>query len=165
VHKKHRKFKGGRRILLRRYFTGIQRRPTYFNNWTFNGRHLGKQILLVDVQEILVDNQNTLKFDETINPYNPEKYEYFKTRNRSSVIKNIELNKQKQELLKKQNGLCAICTGIINNTEKVEIDHIVARKDGGTDKKNNLRLVHITCHQQKTAIERRIRAINANKKN
>jgi len=124
-----------------------------------------KRILLVDVQEILVNNQNTLKFDETINPYNPEAYEYFKTRNRSSAIKNIELNKQKVELLKKQNGLCPYCNGIIDNTEKVEIDHIIAKADGGTDKKNNLRLIHNTCHQQKTAIERRIRAIKRRSEN
>lgn len=120
---------------------------------------MGKQILLFDVQENLVNNENTLKFDEAINPYNPEKYEYFKTRNRSSAIKNIIYNKQKLELLKKQEGLCAICTGKIDDSEKVEVDHIVAKAYGGTDEKNNLRLVHLTYHQQKTARERRQRAI------
>jgi len=63
--------------------------------------NLGKQVLLVDVQEVLVNNENTLKFNESINPYNPDEYDYFKRRNRSSVIKNIELNKQKLSLLKK----------------------------------------------------------------
>jgi len=125
---------------------------------------MGKQLLLVDVQEILVNNENTLKFDNDINPYNPDKYEYFKTRNRSSIIKNIEYNKQKLELLKKQDGLCAICTGMIDNSERVEIDHIVAKAYGGTDKKNNLRLIHLTCHQQKTATERRQRPILRSRK-
>lgn len=81
------------------------------------------------------------------------------TRNRSSIIKNIEYNKQKLELLKKQDGLCAMCGDKIDGSEKAEIDHIVAKAYGGTDKKNNLQLVHLTCHQQKTATERRQRAI------
>jgi hypothetical protein len=72
---------------------------------------MGKEILLVDIQEILVNNENTLKFVSSINPYNPEKYKYFLTRNRSSVIKNIEYNKQKLELLKKQDGKCTMCGG------------------------------------------------------
>lgn len=70
---------------------------------------MGKRILLVDVQEILVNNQSWLEFDKAVNPYNPEKYEYFLTRNRKSVIKNIEYNKEKLELLYKQKGLCALC--------------------------------------------------------
>lgn len=159
VRKKHRNFKGGKYKLLRKYFTSVQRRKTYKNNWTFFGTHLGKELLLVDVQEILVNSEPTLAFDDTVNPYNPEKYQYFKTRNRSSVIKNIEYNKQKQQFLAKQDGICAICGGKIDNSEKVEIDHILAKAHGGTDKKKNLRLVHQVCHQQKTAVERRQRAI------
>lgn len=121
-------------------------------------RH-GKQLLIVDVQEILVNNQMMLKFGETINPYNPEAYEYFKTRNRSAIIKNIEYNKQKQNLLKIQDGICTLCNGMISDTERVEIDHIIAKIDGGSNKTSNLRLVHATCHKQKTAVERRMRAI------
>jgi RNA-directed DNA polymerase len=158
VRKKHRKFKGGTRKLLKKYFKNVQRRKTYLNSWTFYGTHLGKELLLVDVQEILVNKENTLKFDESINPYNPESYEYFLTRNRISIIRNIEYNKQKQELLKKQNGLCTMCGAIIDENEKVEIDHILAKAYGGTDDKKNLRLIHATCHKQKTARERRERA-------
>ena len=127
VRKKHRGFKGGTRKLLKKYFTTVQRRKNYLNRWTFYGMHKDQKLLLVDIQEILVNNENTLKFNESINPYNPEKYEYFLTRNRSSIIKNIKYNKQKQELLKKQNGLCAMCGSIIDDNEKVEIDHILAK--------------------------------------
>ena len=101
----------------------------------------------------------TLEFDDSINPYNPDAYEYFKTRNRSAIIKNIEYNKQKQNLLRIQDGICTLCDGMINNTEKIEIDHIIAKADGGTNETSNLRLVHATCHKQKTAVERRVRAI------
>jgi len=111
------------------------------------------------VQEILVNFENTLQFEESINPYNPDAYEYFLRRNRSSIIKNIQYNKQKLELLKKQDGLCALCGGKVDGSEKVEVDHILAKAYGGSDKKKNLRLVHQTCHQQKTATERRQQAV------
>jgi RNA-directed DNA polymerase len=68
-------------------------------------------------------------------------------------------------MLKKQDGLCTICKGIIDDCEKAEIDHIVAKVNGGTDKKNNLQLIHATCHQQKTATERRQRAIMRRREN
>lgn len=54
---------------------------------------------------------------------------------------------------------------MIDGNEKVEIDHIVAKAYGGTDEKNNLRVVHKTCHQQKTATERRQRAIMRKREN
>jgi 5-methylcytosine-specific restriction endonuclease McrA len=52
-----------------------------------------------------------------------------------------------------------MCGGWIDGTEKVEIDHILAKGYGGTNEKKNLRLIHSTCHKQKTAVERRLRAI------
>ena len=52
-----------------------------------------------------------------------------------------------------------ICKGMINSMEKVEVDHIIAKVDGGSNEASNLRLVHSVCHKQKTATERRVRAI------
>jgi RNA-directed DNA polymerase len=40
----------------------------------------------------------------------------------------------------------------------VEIDHIIEKADGGTDKKKNLQVIHKTCHDQKTAWARKARA-------
>jgi 5-methylcytosine-specific restriction endonuclease McrA len=159
VRKKHRKFKGGKRKLLRKYFKGVQRRKGYYNAWTFYGTILQKEILIADIQEILVNRYNYLKFEEWINPYNPEAYEKFDTQNRKAIVKDIRYNKEKRRLLVKQSGKCPYCNGWIDGSESVEIDHIIAKADGGTDKKSNLRLIHKECHDRKTVMERRIRAV------
>jgi len=81
------------------------------------------------------------------------------TRNRSNIVKDISNNKQKSDLLQKQNAICKLCHGLIDGTEDTQIDHIIPKAEGGKDKKSNLQVVHLTCHQQKTAVERRSRAI------
>lgn len=47
-----------------------------------------------------------------------------------------------------QNGKCAWCKGTIHVGQVVEIDHIVPKKDGGSNTIKNLRLVHCYCHDQ-----------------
>jgi RNA-directed DNA polymerase len=159
VRKKHRKFKGGMRKLMKKYFKGVQRTKTYRNNWTFFGKVGGKDVLITDIQQIKVRSENVLPFNEDMNPYNPDAYDKFMTRNRSAIVKDITNNKQKRSLLEKQNAICPLCEGWIDGTENTQIDHIKPKAEGGTDKKSNLQVVHSTCHQQKTAIERRSRSI------
>jgi len=47
-----------------------------------------------------------------------------------------------------QKGKCARCKGPIHAGQVVEIDHIVSKKDGGSNTIKNLRLVHGHCHDQ-----------------
>ena len=47
-----------------------------------------------------------------------------------------------------QKGKCAWCKGPIHAGQVVEIDHIVPKKDGGSNTIKNLRLVHGHCHDQ-----------------
>jgi len=44
--------------------------------------------------------------------------------------------------------------------EKIEVDHIIPKAEGGEDTLKNKRAIHQLCHQIKTAEERRLRAIN-----
>jgi RNA-directed DNA polymerase len=48
--------------------------------------------------------------------------------------------------------------------EALEIDHILPKADGGTDKWKNLVILHKECHQKKTSWERKWRAYNKRKK-
>ena len=41
-----------------------------------------------------------------------------------------------------------------------EVDHIVAVEDGGTDDPANLRLLCKRCHKERTALQRRQKAID-----
>lgn len=51
-------------------------------------------------------------------------------------------------LYTQQNGKCAWCKGSIHFGQVIETDHIVPRKEGGSNTKKNLRLVHGHCHDQ-----------------
>lgn len=141
------------------YFKGVQRRLGYYNNWTFFAKRDGKEILLVDIQEILVDSENVLPFEINPNPYNPEHYDKVDARLKRQAKKDVRLSKLKVNLMRRQDGICPLCgTILILNEEDVERDHITPRAEGGADTFKNTALVHKTCHLKKTAFERKIRA-------
>jgi RNA-directed DNA polymerase len=63
------------------------------------------------------------------------------------------LSTRVQNLLKKQNMICAACKKPFNSFEKMEVDHIIPRSQGGKDAYVNLQLLHRHCHVAKTAVE------------
>lgn len=143
--------------LIPKYFKGVQRRKahqnSYFNKWTFFGTDANKkEVLLTDIQEIKVQNENHLSFDPSLNPYNPDSYNVFDRAIKRRIKREILLSKDKQRLLARQDGVCTICGEIVDlNLEEAERDHIIAKVKGGDDTQKNLRVVHKTCHDQKTA--------------
>lgn len=56
------------------------------------------------------------------------------------------LSKQRKILFKKHNHICEVCGQSLSGPEKVEIHHIKARKDGGTNNIKNLIPLHKICH-------------------
>jgi RNA-directed DNA polymerase len=54
----------------------------------------------------------------------------------------------RRSLYIKQNGKCAWCKGSIHFGQVIEVDHIVPTKNGGSNTKENLRLIHGHCHDQ-----------------
>lgn len=46
----------------------------------------------------------------------------------------ILLGRERSLLLKKQKGVCPVCEMSLLNDEKVEVHHVLSKKDGGTDK-------------------------------
>lgn len=121
----------------------------------------GKEILLCDIQEILVDRENTLPFKESPNPYNPDDYDKVDARLKRQAKQDKRLSLLKINLLRKQDGYCPLCGVIIDlNSEQVERDHIIPLKQGGADSFKNTALVHKTCHDRKTAFDRKLIALS-----
>jgi RNA-directed DNA polymerase len=56
-------------------------------------------------------------------------------------------------LLKRQNGKCRWCGLYFKQGEKVEVDHIIPRRYRGRDEYNNLQLLHVHCHDEKTTMD------------
>ena len=56
-------------------------------------------------------------------------------------------------LLKQQQGRCRACGLYFTDGDKMEVDHILPKKDGGRDARDNVQLLHRHCHDTKTARE------------
>ena len=80
------------------------------------------------------------------NPFDPKWEEYFEKRN-LQLMNRFWSNKLKT-LWKKQEGICPICQQVINIGDEWEIHHIEPRSLGGSDKTENLQLLHGNCHRQ-----------------
>ena len=64
-------------------------------------------------------------------------------------------------LLKQQQGKCRACGYRLKMGDVLEVDHILARAQGGKDEAANWQLLHRYCHMEKTAQERRRYACQA----
>jgi hypothetical protein len=51
-------------------------------------------------------------------------------------------------LMSREHGLCQLCSKEFSKTNPSHIHHIIARKDGGTDRPKNLALLHENCHKK-----------------
>lgn len=58
----------------------------------------------------------------------------------------------------REEPLCQHCYGQGHLTAAGEVDHIVAKGDGGTDERANLQGLFRACHEAKTVRERALRA-------
>lgn len=87
---------------------------------------------------------------KSINPYEPDNYDYFRSRVVNKSKNSIILGRVRSQLLKKQKGVCPVCEGDLLNKEDLEVHHVTPKKRGGTDKIENLLLLHKTCHKQIT---------------
>lgn len=66
-----------------------------------------------------------------------------------------EWDRKRQEILKRDNGLCCPCRRAARVTIGREVDHVVPKARGGTDDDGNLQTICRACHKAKTAAEAR----------
>lgn len=60
------------------------------------------------------------------------------------------LSPTKRIIYARQGYTCLTCGGPLIGEERVELDHIISKKEGGSDDINNIQALHKICHQQKT---------------
>ena len=63
------------------------------------------------------------------------------------------LGREKQRLLKQQNGVCAWCGLYFKDGDSAETDHIVPISQGGRNSFSNKQLLHRHCHDEKSALD------------
>lgn len=84
------------------------------------------------------------------NPYDPENYAYFDRRIARMSLPDANPKSKHNKLYKKQKGICPVCGDTLRNHTDLEIHHIKAKSEGGSNRLTNLLLLHKDCHQQVT---------------
>jgi RNA-directed DNA polymerase len=62
-----------------------------------------------------------------------------------------EVSPRVAQLLKRQQGKCPACGLFFAEGDRMEVDHIIPQGHGGTNRRDNLQLLHRHCHDRKTA--------------
>lgn len=96
---------------------------------------------------VIEARRSLLRVDK--NPYLIEDEPYFTKLKAQRSGDYFEFSRIQSRLVKKQKGLCAVCGRPLEFTDKLEVDHIQPWAKGGSDKIQNLRLIHFECHRHR----------------
>ena len=114
-----------------------------YDQWVFMDKNHEKELYLWKLSWTPIKRHVMVK--GSYSPDNPALKEYWQNRQ----AKNCKfLFKTRSILWRKQKGKCLICKDNIDNEEPIDIHHIVPRKVGGSDKIDNLAMLHTNCHRQ-----------------
>jgi RNA-directed DNA polymerase len=151
-----RKSKGlnSRTKLKEKYFpTGKTYRfrgKTYTNNWILTGQTKvkGKEKEVFLPKLVWISSGQHVKIKGKASPYNGD-HVYWAVRTERYAGYNHRISK----LLKFQKGVCPYCREAFTPMDTIEVDHIVPRSQGGSDRYVNLQALHKHCHIQKSYFE------------
>lgn len=133
--------------LKRKYWGKLH--PKRNDRWVFgNAEHgPGKPLLKLAwtpiVRHVMVKGRTS--------PDDPELVKYWERRNDRQ---HDELAGRQRTLARRQEGVCLWCRESVHNGEYLHVHHVEPRRLGGADDINNLRLMHLYCHQQLHAKEK-----------
>ncbi len=128
----------GRKWRKNKYFLTIGNRQ-----WVFGTKIKGNPHTLINHADTKIERH--IKIKEDASPYDGN-LKYWSTRKGESHTLPTKVAK----LLKSQKGKCKYCGMFFKEEDEVEIDHIIPRAKGGKDTYQNLQLLHIHCHEEKT---------------
>lgn len=136
--RRHHPNKGGRWV-ARRYWT------TTTPRWAFATHGQTREIVkLVDISAISI--RRHIKIRAGANPYDPKWELYFEERAQREM--KLALSGRLWKLWSRQNGCCPVCSQLITTDSDWHTHHIVWRVKGGSDRLDNLVLLHPDCHRQ-----------------
>lgn len=84
------------------------------------------------------------------NPFLLENKEYFQDRKIRGAKTSTIFSPYEKSVLKRTKYTCLVCNKLIGEDDPKEIHHIVSKKEGGSNKMNNLMALHESCHKQVT---------------
>ncbi len=119
------------------------------DNWVFGTKDSEYQVELTKHSKTKITRHT--KVQGTSSPYNGNTV-YWASR----MGKHPEVKTSHAEKLKKQKGKCGWCNLSFLEGDVIEDDHIIPKRIGGNNNKDNRQLLHRHCHDEKTRIETEI---------
>lgn len=107
--------------------------------WDFRTRESNATLFMMQVKRI--KELYKLRLTTQINPYLTKTPAHRDTTLLSPI---------KKKIYAKQGYLCLLCGESLIGEELVEVDHIMSKKEGGSNDIENIQALHKICHQQKT---------------
>jgi RNA-directed DNA polymerase len=117
--------------------------PGRQDRWVFQDKVSGKHLLKLAWFPI---QRHTL-VKGNASPDDPKLKEYWKQR-QTQKVKTLSNSRIRITLWRRQLGKCLICEQPLDNHEEVHLHHIVPKHQGGSNRVDNLCLLHATCHRQ-----------------
>jgi len=130
--------------VARKYFKTLQGRKWVFSA-TVNDERGNKEIAIFRLSDIPIERH--VKVKGTASPDDPELTKYWQDRMTRYGKTYWEKGTKLYKVATNQNWSCPICGDHLLNGEKLHTHHIVQRKNGGTDKEENLIHLHQACHR------------------
>jgi len=138
---KRRHPKKGKKWIMRKYFTTTGRK------WVFKDEIGNKKIRMT--ASIPIVRFVIIKKGMRIHANDKETSKYWQKRVYTNALNQVYSIKM-ERLIKKQKGICPCCGEPITRDDiagnKVHAHHMLPRSKGGSEKLNNLRLLHQDCH-------------------
>ena len=143
---KRRHPKKGNRWIKRRYFRRMRGR-----DWNFACEEIdddGNKSLyrLRRLSETPIVRHVKIRGDA--NPFDPEWEVYFERRTQRKMRDNLRGQGRLLSLYNRQHGVCPACGQKLDEERGWELHHRTRRVDGGSDRLENLVLLHPNCHKQ-----------------
>jgi RNA-directed DNA polymerase len=113
------------------------------DRWVFMDKESNKELFLWKLSWTPIKRHVMVK--QRSSPDDPKLREYWRERQSK---KSRYLFKTRSILWGKQKGKCKVCMDNIDNGERLEVHHILPRKQGGKDNIDNLVMLHTNCHRQ-----------------
>lgn len=125
----------------------------YRNNWILTGKTLIKGEMKTNFLPKMtwIGSSNHIKIKGEASPYDGN-HIYWAQR----IEKYSGFNHRISKLIRIQNGYCKWCHERFTPLDFIEVDHIIPRSEGGSDRYKNLQALHKHCHIQKSRLEKSV---------
>lgn len=125
----------------------------YQNNWILTGKTIEKDKVKENFlpKMVWVGSSQYIKIKGTASPYDGNHLYWAKRTEKYSGF-----NHRISKLIKIQKGHCNICKNSFNPMDCIEVDHIIPKSEGGSDRYENLQALHKHCHIQKSSFEKSV---------